>query len=122
MAISVVDPTQSVLEAAMRGAELRQTLLTSDLANADTPNFEPQDVDFQSQLASAMNAPTASPSSLGQLTFQQTTQPQTTNTNGNGVDADETSADLAENGLLYDALTEVLSAHNSMLEYAMGTK
>jgi flagellar basal-body rod protein FlgB len=122
VAISVVDPTQSVLEAAMRGAQLRQTLLTSDLANADTPNFEPQDVNFQSQLSQAMNAPGATPSALGQLTFEPSTQPQTTNTNGNGVNADETSADLAENGLLYDALTEVLAAHNSTLEYAMEKK
>jgi flagellar basal-body rod protein FlgB len=118
VAISVVDPTQSVLAAAMRGAELRQTLLTSDLANADTPDFEPQDVDFQSQLASAMG----SSAPLSQLTFQPSTQPQTTNTNGNGVDSDETSADLAENGLLYDALTEIYSANNSIVQYAMGTE
>lgn len=106
----------------MRGAQLRQTLLTSDLANADTPNFEPQDVDFQSQLSAAMNAPSATSSTLGALSYSSSTQPQTTNTNGNGVDADETSADLAENGLLYDALTEVLSAHNATLEYAMEVK
>jgi len=102
----------------MRGAELRQTLLTSDLANADTPNFEPQDVDFQSQLNSALSAG----QSVSSLTFQASTDPQTTNTNGNGVDADETSADLAENGLLYDALSEVVSANNTTLQYAMGTE
>ncbi len=102
----------------MRGAELRQTLLTSDLANADTPNFEPSDVNFQGQLAAAMG----SGSSLGGLTFQPASAPQTTSTNGNGVDPDQTSADIAENGLLSDALTEVLATHNSILEYAMGTK
>jgi flagellar basal-body rod protein FlgB len=116
MSISVVDPTQSVLEAAMQGAEMRQTLLTSDLANADTPNFEPQDVDFQSQLAAALQAGTP-PS---QVNFQASTQPQTTNTNGNGVDSDETSADLAQNGLLYDALAEVVTSDNTTLQYAMG--
>ncbi len=118
MAISVVDPTQSVLEAAMRGAELRQTMLTSDLANADTPNFEPQDVNFQSQLASALKQGT----SLSQVNFEASTQPQTTNTNGNGVDSSQTSADLAENGLLYDALAQVLSSHDQTLQYAMETQ
>jgi flagellar basal-body rod protein FlgB len=118
MAISVVDSTQSVLEAAMRGAELRQTLLVSDLANADTPNYQPSDVNLQGQLASAMS----SGSSLGQLTFQPVTRTQSTGVNGNGVDPDQTSANIAENGLLSDALTEVLAAHNSILEYAMGTK
>lgn len=116
MAISVTDPTQSVLEAAMRGAELNQTLLTSDLANADTPNFEPSSVNFQTQLATAIDAG-ASP---GQVNFQPSTQAQTTNTNGNGVDPEQTSADLAENGLLYDALAEVVAARNQTLQYAIG--
>jgi flagellar basal-body rod protein FlgB len=116
VAISVSDPTQNVLEAAMRGAELQQTTLTSDLANADTADFEPSQVDFQSQLAAAMQSGTP----LSQVSFDATTQPQTTNTNGNGVDTDETSADLAENGMLYDALAETLSAHDQTLQYAMG--
>lgn len=101
----------------MRGAELRQTLLTSDLANADTPNFEPQDVDFQSQLASAMSA---GGNSLSSLSFTPSTDPQATNADGNGVDADETSSELAQNGLLYSALSDVLSSHDATLQYAMG--
>jgi flagellar basal-body rod protein FlgB len=116
LAISASEPTQSVLEAAMRGAELNQNLLTSDLANADTANFEPSSVDFQSQLATALNAGT----SPDNVSFQATTQAQTTNTNGNGVDADETSAELSENGLLYDSLAEVMAANNQSLQYAMG--
>jgi flagellar basal body rod protein FlgB len=54
------------------------------------------------------------------VNFQASTQPQTTNTNGNGVDSDETSADLAQNGLLYDALAEVVTSDNTTLQYAMG--
>jgi flagellar basal-body rod protein FlgB len=114
-----VDPTQSVLQAAMRGAELRQTVLTNNLANADTPGYEPQDVDFQSQLSSAMSSGT----SLDNLSFQTTTDASAAvGPNGNGVNADQQSANLAENGLLYDSLAEILAAHNSILEYAMGTK
>lgn len=116
MAISATDPIQSVLEAAMRGAELNQTLLTSDLANADTPNFQPSSVNFQQQLSAAMNAGMAP----DQVSFTQTTAAQTTNADGNGVSPDETSAQLAENGLLYDAFAEVLSAHNQTLQFAMG--
>ncbi len=117
MAFSVVDPTQAVLEAAMRGAELRQTLLTSDLANADTPGFQPQDVNFQTQLATALSQGTP-PAQTG---FQASTQPQTTNTNGNGVDPSQTSADLAQNGLIYDALAQVLASRNQTMQYAIQT-
>ena len=116
MAISVVDPTQSVLEAAMRGAEMNQTLLTSDLANADTPNFQPQDIDFQSQLASAM----AQGGSLSSLGFQSAQDSQATNTDGNGVDSEQTQAQIAQNGLLYDALSQVVSTDDTTMQYAMG--
>jgi len=112
------DPTQSVLEAAMRGAALRQTLLTNNLANAATPGYQPQDVNFQSQLQSAMSTG----SSLGSVTFQPATDAQPAGPNGNGVNADQQSAKLSENGLLYDALAQILEAHNSILQYAMGTK
>lgn len=115
MAISATDPIQSVLEAAMRGAEQNQTLLTSDLANADTANFQPSSVNFQQQLASAMAAGTPA----SQVSFTPTTAAQTTNADGNGVSPDETSADLAENGLLYDAFADILAAHNQTLQYAM---
>jgi flagellar basal-body rod protein FlgB len=114
-----VDPTQSVLEAAMRGATLDQTVITNNLANADTPNFVPSEVDFQSQLQSAMS----SGQSPDQMTFQATTDSSAIpGPNGNAVNADQQSADLAANGLLYDSLAEILAAHDSILEYAMGTK
>jgi len=115
--VSLVDPTSSVLAAAMGGSMQRQTVLTSDLANADTANFQPQDVDFQDQLNAAVSA--GQP--LSQLTFQATTSPQMAGVDGNGVNTDAVSADLAENGLEYQALAQVLSTHNSILQEAMGT-
>ncbi len=116
--MSPVDPTQLMLETALRGSMQRQTALTSDLANADTTGFQPQDVDFQSQLNSAIQAGTP----LSQLTFQASPDPSMVATGGRGVNSDQVSADLAENGLEYQALTQVLAAHNTILEYAMGTK
>jgi len=116
--VSLVDPTQLVLETAMSGSMQRQSALTSDLANADTSGFQPQDVDFQDQLNAAMQSGT-NPS---QVTFQATSAPNHLATGGNGVDTDQVSSELAKNGLEYQALAQVLAAHNSILEYAMGTK
>lgn len=116
--MSAIDPTQSVLEAAMRGSMMRQTLLTNNLANADTPGYKPSDVNFQGQLQSAI----ANGGSLDQMSFTATTDTQATGPNGNGVNADQQSAQLAENGLLYNSLADILASHNTTLEYAMGTK
>ena len=54
--MSLLDPTQLALDAAMRGSMLRQTLLTNNLANADTPGYQNEDVNFQSTLANAMQS------------------------------------------------------------------
>jgi len=96
----------------------RQTALTSDLSNADTVGFKPTDVDFQDQLASALQ----SGQSPSQVSFSASQAPNLVATGGTGVNTDQASADLAENGLTYQALAQVLAAHNTILEYAMGTK
>ena len=100
----------------MSGSMERQTLLTNNLANADTPGYQPEDLDFQGQLATAIQAgqtPTA-------VTFQPVTEAQTTGANGNGVDANQTSAEIAENSLLYQTMSEVAAAREEILKTAMG--
>jgi flagellar basal-body rod protein FlgB len=114
--MSLLDSTQSVLESAMRGAWLRQTLLTNNISNADTPGYQRQDVDFQATLRSAMTGGEA-PS---QVQFQPETQQSSAGPNGNGVTIDQESALLAENGLDYQALTHVLGARNDIMRAAMG--
>ena len=61
--MSLLDTTQLALNAAMRGSELRQSLLTNNLANADTPGYQSEDVNFQSTLQNAMQSG-QSPSSV----------------------------------------------------------
>ncbi|HEY1713001.1 MAG TPA: flagellar basal body protein [Solirubrobacteraceae bacterium] len=115
--MSLLDPTQLALEAAMRGSMLRQTLLTNNLANADTPGYQREDVNFQSTLASAIQSG-QSPSSVS---FSPVTQSGVVSADGNGVSGEQDSADLAENGLLYENLTAIASQRESILKTAMGT-
>lgn len=114
--MSLLDQTQSALEAAMSGSMLRQTLLTNNIANADTPGYQPQDVNFQSTLQNALSSG-QSPTSVS---FQPFTEAAQTTANGNGVSPEEQSAQLAENGLLYQELTQVAAAREGILKSAMG--
>jgi flagellar basal-body rod protein FlgB len=116
--MSLLDTTQLALEAAMRGSMLRQSLLTNNLANVDTPGYQRQDVSFQSTLANAMQSG-QSPDSVA---FTPYTQQQVVRADGNGVNADQESANLAENGILYQDLTEIASTREQILITAMGMR
>jgi flagellar basal-body rod protein FlgB len=127
----------------MRGAWLRQTLLTNNIANADTPGYQREDVNFEATLRGALASASAGGGSttgaggevgsetgggetasgnesLAQLQFQPEVQPGAVGPEGNGVSIDQESAQVAENGLDYQAMTQVLGARDTILRSAMG--
>jgi flagellar basal-body rod protein FlgB len=114
--MALVDSTQQLLEAAMRGAWQRQTALTNNIANADTPGYKPEEVNFESALRSAVSSE-ASPS---EVEFSTETKAVEAGPNGTGVSVDQESAKLAENGLDYQALTQVVGARDDIMRSAMG--
>jgi flagellar basal-body rod protein FlgB len=114
--MALVDSTQQLLEAAARGSWQRGTALTNNIANADTPGYKPQDVNFESALQSAMSGGQAPE----EVQFQTESEAVEAGPNGTGVSIDEESAKLAENGLDYQALTEVMGARNTIMRTAIG--
>ena len=114
--MSLLDTTQQALESAMSGSALRNTLLTDNLANVDTPGYQPEDVNFQSTLQAAVSA--GQP--LDQVSFQPYTSQQAVGPDGNGVSPEQTQAALAQNGLLYETLTQVAAQREHILQDAMG--
>lgn len=93
----------------------RQTLIASNIANADTPNYRAQDIDFSAALEQAARSlPTppltaTSPQHLSTdvgvqrstLEFARFVQPMQTNLDGNTVDLDRERAAFAQNAILY---------------------
>jgi flagellar basal-body rod protein FlgB len=153
--LSLIDTTQLALEAGMRGAWLRQTLLTNNIANANTPGYQREDVNFQATLRSALagaeagagggpagtggnetagagvqagagelgsteTAGEGANGTLAQQQFHPEVQPGVSGPEGNGVNIDQESAQIAENGLDYQAMTSVLGARDEILRAAMG--
>jgi flagellar basal-body rod protein FlgB len=114
--MSLLDTTQLALESAMRGSWLRQTLLTNNVSNADTPGYRREDVNFQDSLRRAL----ANEESPAQVQFQPQVQPQSAGPGGNGVSIDHEAALLAENGLDYQAVVQVLGTRNNIMRSAMG--
>jgi len=100
----------------MRGSWQRQTALTNNVANAETPGYERQEVNFESALQNAVGE--GEP--LEQVQFQTETVPTLAGPNGGTVSVDEEDAKVAQNGLDYQALTQVANTRNSIMRAAMG--
>ncbi|HHZ8506079.1 TPA: flagellar basal body rod protein FlgB [Morganella morganii] len=113
--------------------ETRQTILASNIANADTPGYQARDIDFSRQLKQAMNNGTVKNGGLamavtakGHISGHGAETPSAvdlkyrvpyqTSMDGNTVDMDVERSQFADNTLKYQAdLTFINSRVKSML-------
>jgi flagellar basal-body rod protein FlgB len=117
--MSLFDSTQLALESALRGSSMRQELLTSNLANINTPGYQRQDLDFHSALQAAQ----ATGEDPTQISFRPSTDPaRTVRADGSGLDADQEAAALAKNTLEYQALVQVMGARTAIMQTAIGVR
>ena len=104
----------------------RQSVISSNIGNLDTPGFKASEIDFQGQLREALG-------SKGQLKLQATNEkhfgPKTSNisslsadpfeeedaakSNGNNVDVDKEMAKMAENQIFYNAVIQLMMKRGS---------
>ena len=108
---------------ALDAASLRQQVIAHNLANANTPGFKRQEVQFENQLSRALearNSPTAGASGFNRMdsvtprvvTLNSTSE----RTDGNNVDMEAENVLLAENTLRYEALTQSVGGYFSALK------
>lgn len=120
----MTQPMTSVLDRQGRVLELlaqRQQVLAGNIANADTPGYKAQDVDFASALKQARVVQTAAhsahlplPSGAGgadgkaAVVFRAAEQP---SIDGNTVDLDRERANFADNAMRYEATLRFINGH-----------
>jgi flagellar basal-body rod protein FlgB len=78
---------------------LRQKLVTSNIANADTPGYKTQDVDFQSAFQAALDGGQPKAADVAGLV---------TRNDGNNVDLDREARLLAENALRFNVASNLM--------------
>ena len=125
------DPTMGALNTALNLRLLNQNVISSNIANAETPNYKAKAMEFEGALRDALNVG-------GKLQPQgvepghihhAATDPVAPeiyddpngieNLDGNTVDRAREMAKLAENQLLYDAAAEMLKRKLGMLKYSI---
>jgi flagellar basal-body rod protein FlgB len=109
------DITTHLLERAMIGASRRQEALAVNIANANTPGYRRQDVDFHSRLQAAARGGL---DSLRATDFSPSPDPGAgpVRADGNSVDFDMEMSEIAQNVLEYQALVAVQRARFKELE------
>lgn len=122
-------PAVSHFEQALRFRALRNQVLSSNIANADTPNYKARDVDFGTALNSARQESIgltntndlhkqawAMSTDGAKLMYRVPTQP---SLDGNTVAMDVEQAEFAENALQYRASLAFLDGSIRSLRYAI---
>lgn len=132
----IFDATLSTLERALDVRLARQSVLAGNVANADTPGFQPRELDFAAAMAAA--APGGAPrpavegtlragdvalSAAGALTpaapeeFVAEVPGAAPGLDGNAVDLDRTLVAVSENALQYGAAAKAAGKKLAILRY-----
>jgi flagellar basal-body rod protein FlgB len=118
----------TILQKALDASWLRNQVISNNIANVDTPNYKAYKVEFEDLLKDAMrnrdfkvssenpmHIPISN-KSLDRLSPRITRDRSTrTRIDGNNVDIDVQTANLAKNTIMYMALTDQLSARLARL-------
>ncbi len=112
--MELFDISQRAMEVALHGLEVRQSVISNNLANVNTPNYHRSDVSFESELRDAIGS-----GSTGTVLSVEPTV--TTDdrdfmrVDGNGVDVDAEAAELAKTQLLFNAVMGVVTKNLSVM-------
>ncbi|MGE3609960.1 MAG: flagellar basal body rod protein FlgB [Bacteriovoracaceae bacterium] len=134
--MDVSDKTLQALTTALNFREMRQELISSNVANANTPGFKAKKMDFEEALARAldvdgqmqMNVTDGKHYNVGNGGFNNL-EPEiyddpngVVSENGNTVDVEAEMARMAENKLMYDALVQLINKKTGMMKYAINSE
>lgn len=110
------DLTTSALQYAVDALSLRQQAVAGNLANAQTPNYQAKEVDFEASLSQALATGDVNLAGAPEVT----TSTAPVNADGNNVDEGSDLVTLQETTLRYQAMVDSLNAKFRMLRGSMG--
>ncbi len=130
-----MDRSMNALSQSLNFRQLRNDLISSNIANADTPGYKAKEINFEDSLARSINTDgqqklntfsenhyDVGEGGLDNLELEVT---ESTNNHesldGNNVNRDEEFANLAENRILYDASIQLMNKKLGLIKYAISS-
>ncbi len=116
--------TFGLLNNALQAADLSQEVYANNIANADTPGYKREDVQFESLLQAQMQAdgvtsPSSDPALLNIQPIVVQDDSTSDSNNGNNVDINSEMTDMAENQIRYNVLIQEMQVRFSRLQEAI---
>ncbi len=131
MSSNLFDKTTDALATSLAMRQLRNTVTSSNIANANTPNYHAKKVDFEDALASALdmdgtNKLNTSHGDHYAVGGQAAVEPGIyenpdveVNNDGNTVSYEKEMAALAENTVLYKTALQLINKKMAAMKYAI---
>lgn len=127
------DKTTDALGAAINFRQLNQNVISSNIANAETPGYKAKKLDFEDALARAVDIHglgrmhtghkdhfPVNGSSISRVRADVYDNPDVAiNNDGNTVDLEREMAELAENSILYRAAVQLINKKLAGVAYAI---
>ena len=117
----------NVLQQAADASWLRNSIISNNIANVDTPNYKRKDVQFETYLIEQLAGGDTMDSYVDDMdlsTLEATIYTDNVNlsyrSDGNNVDIDTENAEFAKNQIKYNVMTDAISQEFSRLKTAIG--
>lgn len=131
--MNIDDATLKAIAASLNMRQMRQEIISSNIANAETPGYKAKRVDFEEALANALDIEkermmktsdkkhhTVGGGGLDTLQAKIYEDPNgVVSEDGNTVDRDQEMAMMAKNRLLYEAAVQLLNKKLGLLKYTI---
>ena len=116
----------TALEGIIRQTSIRNNVLTSNIANVDTPNYHAKDIKFDQVLGNEMSMATTNPrhiqaSAAGSSSGNVTGEESQSWADKNNVELDQEVAKMTENAMLFEAGVTLLKKKIQMFKNALKT-
>jgi flagellar basal-body rod protein FlgB len=134
--MDISDRATKSLALSLNFRKLKNDLIASNIANAETPNYKAKKIDFEEALARAIDVDDQSTIHINnQRHFNvgsdegSTLEPEIydnpngiVSEDGNTVNRDQEMAEMAENKILYDASIQLLNKKLGLMKYTLNSE
>ena len=108
--VVVIDSLTNNLQTYMDLVSMRQKLVASNIANADTPGYKTQDLDFQASFQTMLDGGAPKQTPIAGLA---------TKNDGNNVDLDREARLLAENSMRFNVASTLMKSSIQQVKEAI---